>query len=140
MKLKDTIYESLTDEQRFIAYIEAQARGDEAEQDRLTDTCKWASYREKGGEFREMLNRHYALAVAYECDMRGLMITLLIKLKREGKFCRETLEQMAVMQAEWHKTLQEMGIDLDTQQKAMPFRHHTLELIEGLFPVIQSTY
>ena len=56
-------YACLTAAERFALTVEAMARGDENEADRLEDACPRLAYSHADAEFRDRLQRSYTLAL-----------------------------------------------------------------------------
>ena len=67
-------YAVLTAPERFTLMLEAMARGDEAEADRLEDTCPQLTYRTDDVEFRDRMKRSYTIA---------MMVTINLKWRLE---------------------------------------------------------
>lgn len=63
-------YETLTGPERFVLLIEAMARKDEVECDRLEDTCPQLVYRCEDVEFRDRVRRAYHVAATVCLNMR----------------------------------------------------------------------
>lgn len=61
-KLADGHYGRLTGQERFALMVEAMARGDEREADRLEETCPKQAYRCEDPEFRDRMRRAYMIA------------------------------------------------------------------------------
>jgi hypothetical protein len=64
-------YEMLRGPERFALMIEAMARGDETEADRLEDTCPRLTYRCEEAEFRDRMKRAYSIAATVALNMRA---------------------------------------------------------------------
>jgi hypothetical protein len=64
-------YEALTLHERFVLTIEAMARGDEVECNRLEDTCPRFTYRAEDAEFRDRMRRAYGIASRVCLNMRA---------------------------------------------------------------------
>ena len=56
-------YACLTPAERFALTVEAMARGDRAEADRLEDACPKLDYRHNDAEFRDRMQRSYTIAL-----------------------------------------------------------------------------
>ena len=67
-------YAVLTAPERFTLMVEAMARGDEAEADRLEDTCPQLACRMDDIEFRDRMRRLYTIA---------MMVTINLKWRLE---------------------------------------------------------
>ena len=64
-------YRVLTPPERFTLAIEAMARGDDAEFDRLQDTCPKLDYRHNDAEYRDRLQRGYLIALLACLNLRS---------------------------------------------------------------------
>ena len=56
-------YDVLTPPERFTLMVEALARDDQGEADRLEDTCPRLTYTHNDAEFRDRLQRSYTIAL-----------------------------------------------------------------------------
>ena len=63
-------YEQLKGDERFVLLLEAMARKDEAEADRLEDTCPRLLYRQDDVEFRDRMKRAYLIAMLVTINIR----------------------------------------------------------------------
>ena len=86
--LQDRHYASLTAHERFALMLEAMARRDDSEADRLEDTCPRFVYRGEDQAFRDRMRRAYTIT-SYVClNMRaGLAQMRLARLFREQSDC-----------------------------------------------------
>jgi hypothetical protein len=66
-------YTQLTGAERFTLMLEAMARGDEAEADRLEDSCPKLTYRHNDAEFRDRLQRSYVIALLACLNLQRLL-------------------------------------------------------------------
>ena len=66
-------YAALTPPERFTLIVEAWARGDTAEADRLEDTCPKLDYRHNDAEFRDRLQRSYTIALLMSVNLQKLL-------------------------------------------------------------------
>ena len=64
-------YEALTAPERFTLLIEAMARRDEREADRLDDTCPRLVYRVDDPEFRDRVRRAHVITLMVALNMRA---------------------------------------------------------------------
>lgn len=121
--ISPTVYESLTPRQRIIATIEAEARDDQEEVQRLVKTCPKKTYRMNDADYAEEVQLLLADSMAMECDMSYMAINFLFVSLR-GKSSPEIwLNSMAVLQAAWDAEIEERGIDPATMSKAGCQRH-----------------
>ena len=63
-------YAMLSAPERFALMVEAMARGDDAEADRLEDTCPQLTYRTDDAEFRDRMKRSYAIATLVTINLK----------------------------------------------------------------------
>ena len=66
-------YACLTPAERFALTVEALARGDEAEADRLEDACPKLYYRHNDAEFRDRMQRSYTIALLAMVNLQKLL-------------------------------------------------------------------
>jgi hypothetical protein len=71
MGLMTRHYETLTAHERFALTIEAMARRDDVEADRLADSCPRFLYRSEDAEFRDRMKRAYSIAATVCLNMRA---------------------------------------------------------------------
>jgi hypothetical protein len=69
-------YACLTPAERFALTIEAMARGDEAEADRLEDACPKFDYRHNDAEFRDRMQRSYTIALLATVNLQKLLAVI----------------------------------------------------------------
>ena len=133
MNIKYAVYESLTPRQRIIATIEAWARGDEAEGQRLAKTCPKVTCRRNESAYVERIKVLKYMATVIEYDMRGAALSFfagayfiggqekdgLSKLYRDLKRHPEQIRGLLSIHEAWNSILQEEGIDPGMMDKAM---------------------
>jgi hypothetical protein len=120
MKISDTAYEALSPRQRIIATIDAMARDDTAEIDRLKTTCPIKSYRREDAAFRDVFEGLRGAELAVEADLLSEALWLIAR--HDDPECREaTLQTMAAIEAAWLALLSDMGIT--SPAGAAPPRH-----------------
>jgi hypothetical protein len=135
MNLKPNLYDTLTPVQRVIATIEAEARNDAAEVDRLVTSCPKKTYTMNDNAYTDKLNHLMIMGLAIECDIRGQTIGFWIAMDRDRDDCAQRfLQNIADIQAAWGQTLNDLGIDPGTMAKAGPPRHGAIELLSDLLP------
>jgi hypothetical protein len=69
-------YRTLTAPERFALMVEALARDDQAEADRLEDSCPKLDYRHNDCEFRDRLQRSYTLALLACVNLQKLLAVI----------------------------------------------------------------
>lgn len=83
-------YASLTAPERFALLVEAMARRDEREADRLQDTCPLVVYRAEDAEFCDRVRRAYMITATVCLNMREALAQL-----RMARAFRALSEQFA---------------------------------------------
>ena len=70
-QINDQHYKSLTSHERFVLLVEAMARRDDAEADRLEATCPQYLYRAEDQAFRDRMRRAYMFASWVALGLEG---------------------------------------------------------------------
>jgi hypothetical protein len=70
-KINGQHYNTLTPHERFVLLVEAMARKDEAEADRLEDTCPQFTFRGEDQAFRDRMQRLYMIASWVALSLEG---------------------------------------------------------------------
>jgi len=126
------VYENLTPRQRIIAIIEAEARDDQNEVQRLVRTCPKKTYRMTDGAFADAMQNLMGRSLAFELDMANLAITALFKLAIDENDPLPWINQMAALQAAWRAELESGGINPTSMAKAGCPRHCVVDALIGL--------
>ncbi len=135
MNLKSFLYDTLTPMQRVIATIEAEVRDDMTEVERLVRSCPKKNYTMNEAAYTDRLSTLMIMALAVECDIRGNLICFWIAVTVDQYDCAQLcLQSIADLQAAWHQTLNDLGIDPETMAKAGPPRHGAIEFLSDLMP------
>lgn len=130
MNIKLQIYDNLTPKQRIIASIDAMARGDEEERLRLIKSCPKKSYRLTDSAYSFRIETLQQMAMAVECDMRGLSLDYLGQLLSHEKSEKEllpntsTIQEMLNIREAWHDLLEGQGIEPSAMGKAHDYLGH----------------
>jgi hypothetical protein len=132
--IKTTTYENLKPSQRVIAIIEAIAREDSEESQRLLKTCPRKNYAQADAEFSDKLEQVFIMALAVECDLRGHALNFFMALRIEHEAIHKLLQNYADTLSAWHQALKSIGIEPETMRKAGPPRNFILEMIEEIMP------
>lgn len=111
------VYESLTNRQRIIATVEAEARHDAEEVQRLVKTCPKKSYLMTDADFSEGMQSLLIRSMAFECDIADMAIHYLFLSWLKKGDPESLLASMSVVEAAWHEELEDMGIDLAAMAK-----------------------
>jgi hypothetical protein len=83
-------YQALSPRERFVLLVQAMARPDEREADRLQDTCPLFTYRAEDAEFRDRMKRAYMITATVCLNMREGLAQL-----RMARAFREMSEQFS---------------------------------------------
>lgn len=142
MNIKPAIYENLTIQERVIASVEALARDDEEEKQRLVKSCPKKTYTMSDYAYSGKMEALQDMAMVVECDMRGCALNFFMLLylddhldddKHKGlhklmqKMPCQIQEMISIKQA-WHDFLEEEGINPAMMDKAYkPVRHFAIE-------------
>ena len=84
-KIASTVYEDLTPRQRVIASVEAEARGDQDERQRLMSSCPRLNYCRTDAAYSDAMERLMRMALAVEADLRGAALSFLIAVRADPK-------------------------------------------------------
>lgn len=141
MQIKPIVYENLTPRQRVIATIEAEARDDQDEVQRLVKSCPKKNYRANDAAYAETLENLMNLALAVECDLRGNALALMtwsfmdeINIEVNDGLAQKLLQNIINTRTAWEKTLQEAGISPESMYKAVPLQSPFFGFIEAVLP------
>ena len=116
--IKPFVYENLTAQQRVIAAIEAMARRDEMELQRITRTCPQKIYRMSDAAFTDDLTHLIQASLKLELDMANMAVTALYLMLTEKGEPSIWMSSMADLQAAWEAGLQDRGINPTSFAKA----------------------
>ena len=122
-KLADKYYENLTPKQRVVATLEAIARDDAAEQERLVKTCPKRTYRATDAAYCDEMTKIIGATVSIECDLRGQAIAFLMCIISGNENDIDPhifLQNIANMRHVWHDALEGMGVDAAVMDKIKP--------------------
>ncbi len=133
--LNANLYATLTPSQRVIATIEAEARDDQEEVQRLVRTCPKKTYSMNDAAYTDTLQSLISATVAVECDLLSAALTCVLAIKRDANLFNRCAQHMADIHAAWRETLADYGINPDSLAKAAPIRHPILDyLLENTPP------
>lgn len=135
-QLSNTLYTSLTPEERIIASIEANARGDENEVQKLIKTCPKKQYLSSDRAYSQRMDYLFTMQMTIETDLTqnalnyAVMNFIDIEPKKAA-FVQEKARQSIIdMQTAWHEFLESKGINPETMdQIAIKMRHPYLEML-----------
>ena len=126
MNILGKIYEGLSLSQRVIAAMDAIARDDTAEIERLKLTSPIKTYRERGIAFSGTMKALFAIGMAVECDLRGAALSWWM-VRTIPEQSRELLQEMAAIEGGWQALLADM--DIASPTAAAPPRHQMVVLL-----------
>jgi hypothetical protein len=129
--LNASLYERLTPQQRIIAAIEAEARDDRAELQRLVQTCPKKSYLMSDCAFSEGVQKLMLSSMMVELDLTRLTATYVLIAWLDKGDPDKCLDDMATIQAAWEEEVSEQGIDMAAMAKAGCPRHPIVECLLG---------
>jgi hypothetical protein len=133
-KIGSSVYENLTVRQRVIACIEAEARGDCDERQRLISYCPKFTYDQTDARFSGTMEKLMGLAMAVEADLRECVLKFLIIVKSEPETSGRLLQDFANIREAWKMTVRTMGIDEKIMALAGPPSSLVFEMVEALLP------
>ena len=120
MKLTDSTYERLTPDERFRVTVEAFARGDIEEVDRLQDTCGYVSIRQHAPAYFQRLRSFWELSMMQGIKVRDQLILFYIGLHRltrdepdERDVLVTAVENIKALTTAWEVFCNELAIDPD---------------------------
>ena len=135
MNLKPTLYNNLTPMQRVIATIEAEARADTQEVERLVKSCPKYAYTTQDWDYSKRMLTLMIMALAVESDIRGQALGFWIAMTvDQDDRAQMFLQNIADIQAAWHQTLNSYGIDPEAMVKAGPPQHSAFEFLSDFMP------
>lgn len=134
MNIKPETYEALTTQERIVASVEALARDDTKEKERLVTSCPKRHYKMNDADFVNKMQGFAFLSTVVELDLRGIALDLMTLLWLQDsyggeEFSEERLEKAfgsifsrrqeatSIRQA-WHEFMTEEGVDIETAKKA----------------------
>ncbi len=133
-KIASSIYESLTLRQRVIATIEAEARDDGDERQRLISSCPKLTYHQTDARFSETMGKLMGLAMAVEADSKECVLRFFVAERVDSEISVGFLQDFANVREAWKMTLIAMGIDEESMACAGPPSNPVFELVEDLLP------
>jgi len=127
MNIKSIIYENLTPRQRLIASIEAMARGDDSEHEKLARTCPRKSYQQADYQYSGAMQNLLTAAIAVEHELTSNVLSLFLAIRMERyEFLEMFLQKIVDGYAAWNRQMQAMGIDPRSMEKVIEGMRHPL--------------
>ncbi|MBU0992252.1 MAG: hypothetical protein KJ737_07130 [Proteobacteria bacterium] len=134
-KFNENLFSHLTPKQRICLAFEAQARGDEAEYSRLTDTCPRKTYSGPDLMFRGSWDAITGFSLATECDLRGYALSWLMAIRAgETETAHDILGKMESVNKAWIDMLKEAGLSDKAIKAARPASHFVVETLLSMVP------
>jgi hypothetical protein len=133
-EIVDTVYQNLAPDSRLVAVIEAIARGDERERERLTSSCPRVTCHQRDPRFTEKMDRLMGLALAIEADLKECALRFFVTLRLDPENSTEHLQAFANILDAWQRTLRKIGIDAQAMASAGPPTSPVFELLQDLIP------
>jgi hypothetical protein len=139
MNIKPLIYETLTPRQRVIAAVEADARGDGAEFERLKDTCPTRIYKMTDSAYVMTMTMLVNISMLVECEIRSHLADLLFGLfidkdEKSDQLIDISFQRIANIKAAWVATIEGMGISPESMIKVGMQPHLLLEFFSDFVP------
>lgn len=128
------VYEDLTPKQRVHASLEAIARGDGAEKQKLINTCPKKAYIQNVPEYADTMEILIGMMMAVECDIYRNALNFFAALYFDHEAKGKCLQNIADIKAAWKAALIEKEIDPDLVKKAGSKPSPVIELIEEILP------
>lgn len=124
MSIKAVIYDNLTPQQRFLATLEADARKDETEIDRLWRTCARKTYTQADATFSDRLNDFYSAALAVHADLMDKAVFYWFSRGNGNDETAQTFARRAIdIEAAWRDELAALGVEESVIDKIGPPRN-----------------
>ncbi len=133
-KIASSVYESLTIRQRVIASIDAEARGDLHERQRLISSCPKLTYHQTDARFSGTIENLMGLAMAVEADLRECALRCFVFNESDPEISGGSLQDFANIREAWKMTVKAMGIDERSMALAGPPSSLVVEMVEDLLP------
>lgn len=112
MNIKPIVYDTLTPRQRIIASVEALARKDDPELERLRDSCPQKHYKGADHRYTEPLRLVTVYALHTEKLLSEYVLSFLLAHNtNQDDLADRCFQGIINTRAAWEKLLEEMGID-----------------------------
>jgi hypothetical protein len=136
MQIKPMIYVSLTPHQRVIATIEAEARGDDAEVQRLIDGCPKKTYRMGDASYVDTIRSLTHVQLRTECMLltMALAVAAGLYMDADDDTLKKPLQQIANLRTAWNEALQSEGIGVGAMRKVAGLEPSLIDLFEQILP------
>lgn len=110
MKIRDKFYETLTIKQRIALALEATARGDDTEKEKLVKTCPKKTYTQNDDDFVQPIEKFFDMALAVECDIRENLLMYSLTRELEMEEGQVFLQRVSNLKEAWKQFASSYGI------------------------------
>jgi hypothetical protein len=117
-----------------IATIDAEARDDKEEVQRLVKSCQKKNYRQNDMEYTETMHNLMFIALGVECEINRNALGFIAGLYLDYGVIDKFLQNMIDIRTAWEETLKSMGIKPETMNQAAPLKPFFTEFIDELLP------
>lgn len=132
MNIRESIYQSLTPRQRITATLEALARNDISEKERLINTCTRTHYIQTDHAYSASMDKLMLLSMAVEFELMSAAITYLVYDE-----IPILLEKFAYIEQGWIVAMGDHGIDYDLLRRAGVPRSAEINYVFNLAKTIE---
>ncbi|PCI52973.1 MAG: hypothetical protein COB36_14030 [Alphaproteobacteria bacterium] len=134
MIIKSTIYENLKPEQRLVASIEALARHDDVEHEKLVQSCPQKTYKGADYSYSGTLQGLVSMSLSVEYDIMREALSMVAVMSARSDYVDEVVEgcmqAISNIRTAWSEALKEIGIDVESMDKlSQGVRHPIIDKI-----------
>lgn len=127
MRIHANVYESLTPRQRLIAAVEAIARKDDPEIERLNTTCPKITYKQADLRYADALKGIVTMAITTELHLTSGLLSCIASSKAGMEDAADQFLQITVnRQAAWSRYMQSQGISPDVVETLVKDLRHPI--------------
>ena len=131
-KLKDKAYYDLSTRERIIASVEASARGDENEIQKLIKTCPRKNYSSTDFSYSKRMDYLFTMQMAVECDITSktldyifAVLAMMDKDLEKAIYIEEySIQYITDIYTAWNEFLTDNGINIKTMDKMIDNTRH----------------
>lgn len=121
-QINPALYENLTARQRVIATIEAEARDDKEEVQRLAKSCPKITVRRNDPAYSDTLDMLIYVDILMQRNMLMMGMWHFFMLPRHEEVGNMYAQKAANMEEAWRQVIEEKGINYDTfREAAFPY-------------------
>jgi len=119
------VYDNLTPRQRLIATVEAIARDDKAEHDKLERTCPRKNYTQADYQYSGTLQGLLTMGFVVEQELTSNVLSLILAARMENaEYSDIFLQNIIDISTAWKKQMELMGIDPRAMDKIFKESRH----------------